>query len=142
MQLPSFKRLYESDFEEEDQELIKLLASSYNVDMENLYLALSKRVSLNDNIQCTIKTVTTAVDSNGIPVDAVSFQVDREGGTQAVTKIIGCQVLAAVNATNATNYPTGTPFISFSQNERIVTIEHIAGLPANDVFDLTVVAFN
>tara|TARA_R110000803_G_scaffold200258_2_gene264548 strand:+ start:2964 stop:3392 length:429 start_codon:yes stop_codon:yes gene_type:complete len=142
MRLPSYKRLYEVDFSEEDQEMIKILASSLNVDMENIYLALSKRISLVDNIQCTVKTVTVTVDSNGIPLDGASFQIDKEGGTQTVTKIIGIAVYNAVNQTNNSVFPTGAPFISFSQNEQTITINHIAGLPANNSFDLTVVSYN
>ena len=142
MKLPSFKRLYESDFAEEYRDLIKTLASSFNNDMENVYLALSRRISVRDNVHCTVKTVTTAIDSNGLPIDAISFQLEREGGTQAVTKILGCQVFKVVNLTNDAVYPTGTPFITFSQNEQNITIEHIAGLPANNIFELTVVAYN
>jgi len=142
MKLPNFKRLYESDFPEEDQELIQILASSLNVDLENIYLALSKRLSLLDNIQCTVKTITTAVNAGGIPLDATSFKINKEGGTQAVTKIIGCTVYAAKNTTNNQVFPTATPFISFSQNEDTITIDHIAGLPENNIFQLTVVAFN
>jgi len=142
MKLPSFKRLYESDFSEEDQELIKTLASSYNGDMENIYLALSKRISLLDNIQCTVKIISTSVDSNGIPLDSTSFKISKQGGTQVATKIIGCPVFAAVNLTNNQVYPTAAPFISFSQNEDIITINHIAGLPANNVFQITLIAYN
>lgn len=142
MKLPSFKRLFESDFAEEFRELVKTLAASYNTDMENVYLALSRRISVQDNIQCTVKNITVEVNANGIPKDAVSFQLDRAGGTQAVTKIIGCLVFTAINETNNAVYPTGTPFITFSQNESTILIEHVAGLPADNVFTLKVVAFN
>lgn len=142
MRLPSFKRLYESDFAEEDREMIKILASSFNSDMENIYLALSKRVNLMDNIQCTIKTITITVDSNGIPIEGTSFQINKEGGTQATSKIVGITVYNAVNVTNNAVYPTATPFLSFNQDEEIITIEHVAGLPANNIFDLTIAAFN
>jgi hypothetical protein len=65
MKLPSFKRLFENDFDSSERNLVAKLALSLNQGIENLYLALSKRISLRDNIQCTVKDVQVTVDSNG-----------------------------------------------------------------------------
>ena len=142
MRLPSFKRLYEQDFKEEDKALVRKLGDTLNTDLENVYLALSGRISLNDNIQCTIKVLQITVNSLGKPENITGYQLNRQGGTQAVSRVIGCQIIKAVNLTNPTVYPNGTPFMTFTQNEDFITIEHIAGLPQNNLFELTIVAYN
>lgn len=142
MKLPSFKRLYEQDFDKDDRDLVKRLGDTLNTDLENVYLALSNRISLVDNVQCTVKTIQISVNAEGKPQNITGFQLNRQGGTQAVSSVIGCQVIKAINLTNPTVYPTSCPFITFSQNETILTIEHIAGLPQNNLFELVIVAYN
>lgn len=142
MKLPSFKRIYESDYTEEDRELVRQLAVSLNTGIENIYLALSSRLTFADNFQCTVRNINVTVDSNGIPQDTTAFQLNAVGGTQAISRVIGIQVLAVTNLDDESVYPTGTPFISFNQDERVINIEHIAGLPAGFTFQLTLVAFN
>lgn len=142
MKLPSQKRINENDFDKEYQDLVKELASVLNTDIENIYLALSKRLSITDNVDCTVKTVTVLVDASGIPTTTTSFQLDRTGGTQVFSKIKGITVITATNNTNSTVYPTSQPFISWTQNEGRVTINHISGIPASNLFSLVLIAWN
>lgn len=142
MKLPSQKRINENDFSQEERELVKKLASILNTDIENVYLALSKRISLKDNIDCTVKTIEITVNSSGTPTSGGSFQLDRTGGTQVFSKVIGIDVKKAVNLDNSNSYPTSHPFISYTQNEGIINIDNISGLQAGARYQLTLVAWN
>lgn len=135
IRIPLFKRIYKSDYEKDQQDLIEKLSFSINVGMENFQGVLNNRTSLQDNIQCTLKTFNVTVDSSGKPTTTSAFTLTSLG------TLSGIIVLNAVNQTNSTVYPTGTPFISFSVNSNLVSITNIAGLPAGNNFLITVVAF-
>lgn len=115
--------------------MIQKLSVTINNGFENLYNALQQNVSLGDNIACTVKQVTVTVDSTGTPTTTSSFSVTTTG------TLTGLTVMAAANQTTPTVYPTGTPFITFTQNSQLITITNITGLPANNSFQLTVCAW-
>jgi predicted nucleotidyltransferase len=141
MRLPNFKRLFENDFTDEEKPLVSKLAGSLNQGIENLYLALSKRLTLRDNIQCTIKDIDVIVDSNGKPTTLTTFRLDDSLINQNVS-ILGCQVLNAVNLTNTSNYVYSCPFISWTQISNGIQINHITGLIPGNKYNLRIVAFN
>jgi hypothetical protein len=136
MKLPNFKRLIKSDYAEEFQELVETLGFSINYGVEVLYQALNKSLNLKDNIACTVKDITVEVKEDGTPKVSLSFSLDTSN------RILGIVALSATNTTNPSGYPTATPFISFSQSGKTVTITNIKGLPAGQKFVLTVVAFD
>jgi len=142
MKLAGFKRIYENDFNSDDRELVRKLANSLNIGIENVYLALNNRLTLGDNIQGTFTQIDVAVDTNGIPVGTTGFQLDKQGGTQVVPNVIGIMILRAENLDSTTVFPTGVPYISFSQDNQFLQINHIAGLPTGYTFRLTLMAFN
>ena len=136
MKLASFKRLDKQNFDQKDQDLIDKLAFILNNDIQSLTDVLNGKVSLLDNFFCTVKDVPIVVDSNGIPKNAAQFQIDKVN-----MRILGCQVIKALNQTNSNAFPTGAPFISFTPGSNIVTIDHITGLQANQNYIITVVAY-
>lgn len=136
MKLPSFKRLIKSDYKPEFQALIELLSFSINNGIEVLYQALNRSVSLKDNIACTVKDVIIEVDSSGVPKSRTSFGLDTSG------RVIGVVVLNAVASKNPLLTPTSGVFVSFSQENRTVTINSVVGLPSDQQFTLTLVAFD
>ena len=142
MKLPSQKRINESDFSADDRQLVKKLAGVLNTDIENVYLALSKRISLKDNIDCTLKVIEVVVNASGTPISGSSFQLDRSGGTQIFNRVIGIDVKRVINLDNSNNYPSSCPFISYTQNEGIINIDNITGLTAGVRYQLTLVAWN
>lgn len=142
MKLSGYKYIYENDFKPEERELIRKLANSLNVGIENVYLALNNRLTLADNIQGTFKQIDITLDSNGLPTDTTGFQLDRQGGTQVVPNVQGILVLRAENLVSTTVFPTATPLISFSQDNEFLQINHVSGLPAGYTFRLTLMAFN
>lgn len=142
MRIPSFKRLIKTDYSngpvENEQSFIEKISFSLNNGIEALYNVLNKNVSLKDNVFCTVKTINITVDSLGNPVGNASFVLDTAMNSN---RVIGIQVLAAINQVNTTTYPTGAPFVSFSQNNNNIIINNITGLQANQGYQLTLVAF-
>lgn len=133
--MPTFKRLTKQDYKESDRDLVDRLSVSLNIGIETLYQLANKRISLADNIQAVTKSFEIKVNAAGIPVSGVT---NISVGT-TLTSVVGVTVLRAQNSDNSTIYPTGSPFISFTQNGNSIDINHIAGLPANNTFLLTIV---
>lgn len=136
MRLPSFRWLLKTDYEEQYDKLIETMSKSLNYGIDALYQALNKQLTLRDNIKCTVKDITLKVDASGIPITRTSFILDLTG------KLDGTQVILAINQTNSQVYPSGGIFISFSQNDKIVTITNITGLTPNDVYLIRLIAWN
>jgi len=137
MKLPWFKRLYEKDFDEEYQQLVSDLAATINTSFENVYLALSNRLSFTDNFSSNIIDVNIEVDSNGVITSGNTFKINKLSDTN-ITRVLGLQVINASNLSNNGEFPTGTPFISFRQSEDSIFINNITGLPKNTKFRITV----
>lgn len=144
MRLPSFKRIFENDFAQEDRDLVRKLANSLNVALENVYLALGNRLTLSDNFQATIKEVDIIVNAQGIPVTNTTFQLDKFGSTQTGSdaRIIGLLVLRATNLSNSASFVTSAPFLTWTQTQTGVQIQHVTGLTPGQTFRLTIVALS
>lgn len=127
-----------TDYPQEDQALVSKLGLTLNQSLESIYNMSANNVTLGDNVNCTVKTITAIVDSTGKPTGSgtSSFLINT---TQQIS---GITVIKVVNSTSTTVYPTGQPFISYSQNSSTITINNIAGLPANNTFQLTLIAWN
>lgn len=122
MILPSFKRLFTNDYKKEYQELVQQLSDSLNTGIETLYFLGNKKISLRDNILCSVKDVELIVNGSGTPTSIVNVGFDVSG------KVEGVEVIRADNLTNSTVYPTNAPFISFQQTSTSIIINNITGL--------------
>lgn len=134
--LKSYKRIITSDFKKEDQELVENIGGTLNDAFNDVFFILNGRASLADNIACTVNTVDVVVDASGIPTSRTTFTLNN------TNQVIGCQVILAVNQTNPAIYPTGAPFISFSQIDKAILINHITGLQPNQRWTLRIIAWN
>ena len=130
--LPSYRRLYDQDFPEKDQELVGQLAVSINAGFEALYETLNGKLSFNDNTASLITTITVEVDASGKPKSKTTIKKNTSD------RFSGFPVISAVNLSNSTTYPTSAPFISYTETTNTVTIDNITGLPANNLFQLTI----
>jgi chloramphenicol O-acetyltransferase len=115
--------------------LVEKLSLTVNNGFEVVYNAMARNVSLADNIACTIKVLNVRVDSSGTPTSSLSFKIDTVG------QIKGIEVIRAENQTNSNVYVTSHPFISYTQDNTTITVNNITGLPANNTFNLTVIAW-
>jgi hypothetical protein len=134
--MPSFKRLFKSDYEADDQGLVDRLAGSLNIGIELLYDALNNRLTVKDNFAATVKDVSVTVNASGIPINTTAVALDVAGS------IMGVQVIRADNLSNATTYPSGGVFISFTQSNNSLIINHVTGLQANNTYRLKLIAWN
>lgn len=133
MKLPTFKRLNKTDFQKEFQSLVEALSFSINIGIESVYTALNRNITFSDNIASTVYTFSVEVDSDGIPKSNINFNV-------ATTRTLGIIVVSA--RTSGSSLPTSTPFCSFEQNNKTISINYIKGLPADQVFTLTIIAID
>jgi hypothetical protein len=134
--LKSYKRIITSDYKKEDQEVVEQLGDTLNDAFGDIYYALNGRVELNTNISCSVRLVDVIVDSAGVPVSRILM------GLNGILPVIGCQVIQAINQTNSNVYPTGAPFITYTQLDQAILINHITGLQANMRYTLRIVAYN
>lgn len=135
MKLPTFRRIFKTDYSSEFQNLVEKLSVSINYGLEVLYDVLNKKVSLSDNIYCTVKDVELSVDSLGVPKTTSAFSLDINA------KIIGVMCISANNLTNTTIYPSSGVFVNFTQNNTNIIIDHVTGLQADSNYRLKLVAF-
>ena len=129
--LPSFRRLYEQDYPEQYQDLIKQLAVSVNYGFEPLYELLNGKLTLLDNTASLIRDINVEVDTNGKPK---AKTIIRKNGTD---RFQGFMVIKTVNLTNSNVYPTSGVAVSYTETTDSIVIDNVAGLPANNLFTLT-----
>lgn len=132
MKLPNFKRLTTNDFEEQDKKFVEQLGFCMNDGFQNLYDALNKKLTIDDNFLGALKDVDVRVDANGTPL--VSTFVNT--GISVVPKAI--MVVKADNQTNSNVYPTATPWITWNATTTGIQIVNVAGIPANNTFKLRI----
>lgn len=136
MKLQDFRRLFKTDFKQEFQDLVDQLSVSINTGFEAVYdIINNKKLSISDNILCTVKTINVNVSTSGVPNGTTSFALDIPG------RIKGISVINAVNLNNTGIFPTSAVFVNFSQNGTTVIINNINGLQANTNYQLTVIAW-
>lgn len=128
------KRLVKEDFKKEDQAIIDKIAFILNPALESLTQALSNNLTFEENLNAQVKELELIVGSNGIPTSSVSFSSTLKGTCK------GLMVVRVENLTNSVAYPSGAPFISFSDNAGQITINHITGLTAGNKYRLRVIA--
>lgn len=135
MKLPSFKRLFSTDFPKEFQQLVDQLSNSLNYGLEVLYQLANNQISLRDNINCTIKDLTITVDSSGKPTQTVSFTL------RSTNKVDGIIAIQALNQVSTSTYPVSGIFISGAQSGNLYNVNNITGLQPNQQYIIRVVAF-
>lgn len=137
MKLPNLRRLY-SDITKkaEEKTLVTNLSIPINNNLEVLYECLNGKVSLVDNMACSVRQVDVRVNELGVVQNGASFSLDDN------LNVIGTQVIDAINITNSSVFPTGAPFITGAQTQNGYSILHVTGLPANNIFRLRVIAWN
>lgn len=134
--LKNFIRIVTNDYPKEIRSTIEKLAGPINDAFSELYFVLNNRVSLSENIACTVATVEVIVNSSGVPINTTRFNLSN------AQPVIGCDVKRAQNQTNTAVYPTGAPFISYTQFNNTIQIDHVTGLQANQRYLLKIVAYN
>ncbi len=119
--VPDLRQITKEDFDSKDQKLIDQIAFPINNFMQQVINVMKNGIDFNNLNQATI-TFTASVDSNGKPTTPVQFQ------NTLSTKVIGIICINALNTSSILRYPQATPFISYTTNGNLVTVNNIAGL--------------
>lgn len=136
--LKSYRRIITSDFDPEYKKIIENLGSNINDGFADLFFAVNGRLSLRDNLYCTVKDVDVIVNAAGNPVVRTVFTT-----INPTVPVLGISVISAVNQENSSVYPTGYPFISYTQVDGGgVLINNITGLQPNQRYTIRLVAWN
>lgn len=124
--LPTYKRLNNQDYPEDDKDLVDRLGASLNDAIQSVFDALNKKLTFDDNFLGSIKDVNVTVDANGTP----TVQTFLNTGVGASAK--GIIVVRADNLTNSNGYPLGAPFVSWAVTNNGIQILNVRGLiPGN-----------
>jgi hypothetical protein len=134
--LPGWRRIFEQDYPQQYQDLIKQLAVSLNYGMDTLYQTLNNGLTFADNIKSTINTFRVKVDSTGKPTTTVTITKSN------TINIIGLIVVKAVNLTNSNSYVINAPFVSYTETTNTLVINNITGLIAGNSYNITVLGIN
>lgn len=132
LNLSFLKRLIAEDFNKSDQQLIGKLGSIINPALEAITNALNKGLTIND-LNMQTKSLTIQVDALGVPTTAALFKSELNGR---------CNNLWVSRAQNISNNTllTSAPFINYSENNGLITITQVLGLPVGTKWLITLVA--
>jgi hypothetical protein len=133
MKIPAFRRIIVEDYKSEQRDFISKLAVSINSFMDTMNIALNGNLTITDNFAAVQKKITVTVNSEGTPTSGGTVS------TGLTTLCAGTRVIFAVNNTVPSNYPSSCPFISFTNGNGTIIMNHISGLKANNSYTLTII---
>lgn len=131
--IPDIKRIQKSDFEEKYQALIEKLSFPINSFFEQTRSALDHNIDFT-NLNQEVITLDIVVDANGVPTTDTKYRSSLK------TKVLGHSTINALNISGQAGFPTGQPFITFSQTSNLVSILNVTGLPADTKYRLIVLS--
>jgi hypothetical protein len=137
MKLPSYRRIFKTDYAEQYQELVDKLAVSINYGFDTLYDALNQKLTFQENFLATISEFNVTVNASGNPSQRTQFKLS---GNQ--TSVQGLIVINCFPVNDANALPTSGIFISFNKSENFININNIKGLQPNVLYTLKVLALS
>lgn len=135
MKISNFERILLEDYPSDERPLVSKLGSSINGYTDDVSEALDNNLSISDNLNWKRTSLVVTVDASGTPTASSRLQTGLNGPCG------GTQVIKSVNNTLASGYPTGTPFISFTEQNGMLTVNNITNLLANNKYTLTVILY-
>lgn len=134
MRISGFKRITTEQTKPEFRQVVDSIGSSVNSFADDVSNALNKNLTVTDNLNMEYKQVNVVVNGSGIPKVTTQFKSTLK------TKVVGISVIKLDNLTNLATYPTGSPFVTFSENNKLITIQHVTGLVADNNYTLTLLS--
>ena len=150
MILGSYRRIMKQDYSPNNQKDIDTLSITVNDSFESIYNAFKNQITFADNINCTITTITTSVNSSSVPQSPLIIKL-----ASYQKKINGILVMNVV-ASDGVSGPTGGVYLNYAINNNstsssnttnsgnqagnplTITVNKILGLPAGKVFEITI----
>lgn len=134
MLVGTFRRLFKGDYPQEQQPLVEQLSVTINNGLEILYNLANNRISLRDNILCTVKDFDAQVTGTGAPQGNSLIKLD------STARPDGLVVLKCDNLSNPTNY-SGSVMVHFNIVETGIQVTNIKGLTVGDKYRIRLVVF-
>jgi hypothetical protein len=123
----NIKMIVKEDFPQSDQDLVDKLAYIINPVFTDIKTAFAKGIDITYlTREITSFTITSVA---GKPNPKAQFKT-------ALTKPVGVTIISCINAKNVDVYPTSAPFISWSINGTIITVNNITGLQDNTPYNI------
>ena len=114
--LPDVRRLNREDFKDAPSWLDPML-NVLNSFMDSVYNIMDRNVSLTNNLNCQIATINVTTDNSG-NIAPLKLKTTIRG------RAIGMSVIRVLSDDTSIQ----SPFISYTQNENIISINNVAGL--------------
>jgi len=127
----NIKRIRAEDFPEDSRDFANKLALILNPMLDQLLIVFNKGIDFK-NLNMQIASLSVSVDSSGIPKQPTSIKSTLK------TSCVGLVCVRALNASGTNGDTTATPFIAFTENSGVFTINSIKGLVADNSYNLTV----
>ena len=127
--IPDLKRITKEDFPEKDRELVEKLAFPINSHMEQVRNLFNRNITF-ENLAQDLITITLQTGTDSKPLNNPEFKSSLNN------RVRGIMVVSASITSNNTSFVNETPFISFSQDNDLVTITNISGLEAETAYEL------
>lgn len=122
--LPDTRRLNREDFQEAPNWIDPML-TVINAFMDSVYNIMNRNISLTQNLNIQIVTINVETDTNG-DIKPVKLKTTVRG------RVAGVSVIRVIT----TDTSSISPFVSFIQNENILTISNIASLNSNQKYKI------
>lgn len=129
-QIQNPKRIRAEDFPQDQQEFAKVLGGLINIFLEEVYNLTNGNVDFY-NLNQELIDVDIDVDSSG------SISNDAKFKTNVTSSIKGINCVRAENLRDTSIYPVSQPFVSFTPNDNIITINNVSGLQNGSKYRLT-----
>lgn len=126
-------KLTNEDIPAEQRQLASKVGESLNGFMEETFYAFNKRINITDNLNQELKTIKATMVDDGFGNQVLRDTVKIK--SNLTSKVQGIQVIRAFGEA----YTNSLPFIYFTETDKIVTINHIVGLPNDKEFSLVLV---
>lgn len=122
--LPDTRRLNREDFQDAPAWIDPML-TVINAFMDSVYNIMNRNISLTQNLNIQIVTINVETDTNG-DIKPVKLKTTVRG------RVAGVSVIRVIT----TDTSSISPFVSFTQNENILTISNIASLNSNQKYKI------
>ena len=132
--IPSFQRITKESVKSEYRDLVDSIGTPINDYLGSLSNAFNNNLTVEDNLNAQYKEIDLIINSSGKPKIITQFRSTLN------SKSRGIIVIQAQNLINPNTYPLGCPFISFSENNKIITILNVTGLIPENKYTITLLS--
>lgn len=134
MKLPSFRRLFSSDYRAEMKQFVDQFGVIYNANTESVYDALNNKLTFQDNFAATIADFTVNVNERGVPNQKTQLKMSNNQ-----TTVSGIMVISALGGNNGTILPLAGVYVNATKDGDFLTIQHVKGIPVGVNFRIKAV---